>query len=525
MKQKSKKLILLFIISLVMILGLATIVNAADDDFRINKEKVDVVLNGTTTLFCDNKPTGETVTWKSSNSSVASIDSDGKVTAKAIGTTTITATAGSKTATCTINVVYNSLIETSDTSVSLVIDEYESKTVKITTSDYDNNKITNPDVQWKSNDESIAKVDSNGKITAVKAGTTKVIATVAGGSREIDVTVTNLPTFTDFSKAEYEYSKPALGSLDLKIKNLDLKNERVSRYYYITSENKKPNIELTDYGEVNSKSTIGSYPIWNVLSLNDDGSLRGYGIENYMQFNQDLYIWIVETRNLENPYHDDNDNAVAYKTEFVVSGKKLERIKYPTYAELFTNTMVNSKNTQIVFTIPNGDTTKRKFHLKIGEISDKNILNGLKNNNGESWNSLFEYAKKSNAVFDKNLTSTNRTGILSYIISDGAESINLKLNNGSYYYMYAVLDDENGKYYPVSGVTIAKASVHTSGSTKGDWYLFFLGSEDFKWDDFGTVATPTELPYTGITTIGLVIVTMVGSAIFFKVKNNKYKGI
>ena len=543
MKQKSKKIILLFIISLVMILGFATMVNAADDEFKINETKADVVLNRTKLFYCENTPTGETVTWSSSNSNIVSVEPDGtnsaKATAKAIGTATITATAGSKTATCTINVVYNSFIETSDISVSLVIGEYESKTVKITTSDYDNNKITNPDVQWKSNDESIAKVDSNGKITAVKAGTTKVIATVAGGSREIDVTVTNLPTFTDFSKAEYEYSKPALGSLDLKIKNLDLKNERVSRYYYITSENKKPNIELTDDGEVSSKSTIGSYPIWNILSLNDDGSLSGFGIENYMQFNQDLYIWIVETRNLENPYYDDNDNAVVYKTEFVVSGKKLERIKYPTYAELFINTMVNSKNTQIVFTIPNGDTTKRKFHLKIGEISDKSILNGLKNNNGESWNSLFEYAKKSNAVFDKNLTTSNKNGILRYDTDDGAEKLDFKVNDGSYYYMYVVFDDENGKYYPASGVTIAKASVATSGSTKGDWYLFFLGSEDFNWDDFGTIQTgtaivdgnttgttkPKSLPKTGSVAIGLVIVAMVGTAVFFKVKNNEYKGI
>ena len=119
------------------------------------------------------------------------------------------------------------------------------------------------------------------------------------------------------------------------------------------------------------------------------------------------------------------------------------------------------------------------------------------------------------------------------------------LEDKAYYYMYVVFDDENGKYYPASGLTIAKADVFTSGEHKGDWYMFFLGDEKFKWDDFGTTQTgtatvdrntagtttkakttkPKSLPKTGSVAIGLVIVAMIGIAVFFKVKNNKYRGI
>ena len=60
MKQKSKKLILLFIISLVMILGFATIVNAADDEYKMEETSVNVLLNGTRYLNTINKPSGET---------------------------------------------------------------------------------------------------------------------------------------------------------------------------------------------------------------------------------------------------------------------------------------------------------------------------------------------------------------------------------------------------------------------------------------------------------------------------------
>ncbi|MBR2801283.1 MAG: Ig-like domain-containing protein [Erysipelotrichaceae bacterium] len=47
------------------------------------------------------------VTWKSSNTSVATVDANGKITAKNPGTTKITATVGNKTATCTITVKLN----------------------------------------------------------------------------------------------------------------------------------------------------------------------------------------------------------------------------------------------------------------------------------------------------------------------------------------------------------------------------------------------------------------------------------
>ena len=45
------------------------------------------------------------ITWSSSNPETASVDGDGLVTAVALGETVITATAGDKSATCTVNVV------------------------------------------------------------------------------------------------------------------------------------------------------------------------------------------------------------------------------------------------------------------------------------------------------------------------------------------------------------------------------------------------------------------------------------
>ena len=513
MKQKSKKLIILFIISLVMILGFATMVNAADGEFKIREDKEDVVLNGTKKLLTENAGF-ETVTWTSSNDSVATVSSQGTVTGKAIGTATITATLGSKTATCTVNVIYRSA-NASSTEVTLVKEIYESKTITITAKDDNLKEIANPEVQWKSNDEGIAKVDSNGKITAVKAGNTKITATVPGKTVEINVTVSNAPVFTDFSKAEYEVAIRSASGVNLNIKNVN-HNNHSDFFYCITSKNEKPKVEFDNIGYLSQNGWDNLYD-----------SLKT-PIEKYVELNQDMYLWIYEKISLTmpdsyKPYVDDNGKTVNYIGKFVVSGQKLTRPKSPVYAETFTATVMTHDHTQLVFNIPHEEYTERKFTLKIGKITDKNILNGIKNNKGEAWNSLLEYAKNSKAIFNNKIT-TNKKDIFAMYDTDGInnekrETIQLSnLENKAYYYMYVVFDDENGKYYPQSGLTIAKADVFTEGESKGMWYMFFLGDDDFKWDDFGVIQTgtatvdknttstksssPSKLPCTGATTLG-----------------------
>src|SRR5699024_5469195 len=122
---------------------------------------------------------------------------------------------------------------------------------------------------------------------------------------------------------------------------------------------------------------------------------------------------------------------------------------YPKYANVFTATFFSNDTTQIVFSVPWGYNT-RKINLRIGKITDNSILNKIKNNNITGFEELLEYGKTQTAIYDNQLTSTKPTNSYfdnGYNNNEDAPIIDLKLENEAYYYVYAELDDENGKYY------------------------------------------------------------------------------
>ena len=135
----------------------------------------------TATVKPDNA-TNKNITWSSSNTSVASV-SNGKVAALKAGTATITVKTedGSKTATCEVNVkakVYP--VE----SVSLDKTSYEmTEGDEFTlTATVKPDNATNKNVIWSSSNNSVATV-SNGKVTALKAGTATITVKTEDGSK------------------------------------------------------------------------------------------------------------------------------------------------------------------------------------------------------------------------------------------------------------------------------------------------------------------------------------------------------
>ena len=152
----------------------------------------------TATITPSNATGDKTVKWSSSNGAVAAVDSNGKVTAKKAGTAVITATSSNgKSASCTVTVKQKEIaitgISLNKSTTSLTEGESETLTATITPSNATGDKT----VKWSSSNGAVAAVDSNGKVTAKKAGTAVITATSSNGKTAgCTVTVKQKDTYT-----------------------------------------------------------------------------------------------------------------------------------------------------------------------------------------------------------------------------------------------------------------------------------------------------------------------------------------
>ncbi|MDE7419673.1 MAG: Ig-like domain-containing protein [Muribaculaceae bacterium] len=127
----------------------------------------------------------KTVTWKSSDETIASVVG-GKITAKALGEATITATCGSVSATCKVSVVKTPVTSVTLDNQTLSLTEGDKATLTATVAPTD---ATYKTIAWTSSAEAVATVDANGKVTAVAAGSATITATADGVSASCEVTV------------------------------------------------------------------------------------------------------------------------------------------------------------------------------------------------------------------------------------------------------------------------------------------------------------------------------------------------
>ncbi len=150
----------------------------------LNYEAKDVFLGGTLALAATVEPSAarnKTVTWASSDETIATVDANGLVTAVALGTATITVTtvSGGETASCNITVqpVKVSGVSLSPAGFKLL----EGKTQALSPTVLPANATVRA-LAWQSSNTAVATVDNTGLVTAVAEGTAIITATAADGS-------------------------------------------------------------------------------------------------------------------------------------------------------------------------------------------------------------------------------------------------------------------------------------------------------------------------------------------------------
>lgn len=144
---------------------------------KLNKSNTTILVGNTEKLAGTISPsnsTNKTITWTSSNPSVATVDSFGTISAKSVGTTTITASISGFKATCKVTVTYSlSLKGISLNKTSLSIKEKNSEQLNVI---YNPSNTTNRKITWKSSNTNVATVDSSGRVTALSVGTATITA-------------------------------------------------------------------------------------------------------------------------------------------------------------------------------------------------------------------------------------------------------------------------------------------------------------------------------------------------------------
>ncbi len=236
----------------------------------LNQTSANIYKGNTLTLTATVLPTNATIktlNWTSSNTSVATVDQNGIVTAKDVGMSTITATTTDGTnlsASCEVH-VYNiaSSITLNQSQVTLNAGDSETLTVTILPS---NTLAHQFPIQWTSSDNNIATVDSTGKITAIKNGTALITASTTDGtnlSATCQVTVITLASSITLDRSKIIMYKGDFDALTATILPETTSNKNVN-----WSSSNSSIVSVDNAGNINAKST----GIASIIATTTDGT-------------------------------------------------------------------------------------------------------------------------------------------------------------------------------------------------------------------------------------------------------------
>lgn len=381
--------------------------------------------------------------------------------------------------------------EVSVTSVSLnksTLDIKVGKTATLTATINPTN-ATNKNVTWESDNTQIATVDTAGKVTAIKEGTAKITVKTKDGNYTATCIVTVSKNdgivWTDPSNIKFTVTE------DFYLKVTGLKED--GKYYGFISNGKiAPTVPDTGWIE-NENLPVTNKP--------------GFSISKYLEKSGDIYVWIYETQIVNN----------VRQNKCIIEAQKIERPALKKIGTRMKCYFLNEETSTHLFEAYSYENA-RKINVKIGKVTDKSILRAIKNGETDCLQKLLDYAKNADSIY----TGTVPLG--------RSESITNKLNlvNDEYYYVYMVLDDENGKYFPVEDVSLYQALTYEKdGKTSKN--LFDYLNDNFKWNlgnDDTTIDNTTatgKLPQTGASIVIYVAITLVIVAgVIFAIKYKKY---
>ena len=377
--------------------------------------------------------TNKSVTWSSSNTSVATV-TGGTISAVSKGTATITAkTSNGLTATVTVTVVENpdivkpTGISLNSSSLDLEVGNTDTLNATVIPSN-----ATNKTVTWSSSDTSVATVN-NGTVTAVAQGTATITAATFNGYKAT-CTVTVSPKSVKFIDNGVYFEKPSDWGSDVHI------------YLYDSSTNSTvgtswPGVSMTNSGDnvYTYESTTSNSNL--MIVFNDGGSHQAPADKGFQYVNQGYYTSAGYQYKVEKP-------TEILPTSVTLTAASSTTINGETYA------VVTEKSTvKLTATVSPSNATDKTVTWKSADTSVATVSNGTvtgvkagtttitaTTSNGKS--ASFKVQVNAATTTLANNTTINKTSIAvgDSIAVTGAASG----GSGSYTYLF---------YYKKSGAT------------------------------------------------------------------------
>lgn len=142
----------------------------------------------TATINPEDTTDDKTITWSSDNENVLFVDQNGQIRGIKEGTANVKAVVAGKEATkqITVNEIHiNSIAIDGDQEFEMIKNQTKNLSVTINPE----NTTDDKGVVWKTNNEEVARVDNDGKVTALKEGEATITATVGTNETSVKINV------------------------------------------------------------------------------------------------------------------------------------------------------------------------------------------------------------------------------------------------------------------------------------------------------------------------------------------------
>lgn len=174
---------------------------------------------------------------------------------------------------------------------------------------------------------------------------------------------------------------------------------------------------------------------------------------------------------------------------------------------------------------------QRTIRFYVGEVTDTELLRKLSEDKEGNYEELLQYAKEQVPNLQEDSFQDTETGTLDYNIV-----ANYPIENGKYYFIYSILDNENGTYVDVEDIDIYNGVRSSQGVALEDFE--YNETQENPQDQNGnsvnngntankdnTIATK-PLPNAGSSIVAIVIlIVTITCVVVLYMKNKEYKGI